>query len=66
MKPILKYPGGKRKELNIIKKFIPQYEGKYIEPFFGGGALFFELEPKNSLISDINQKLMNFYKEIGI
>lgn len=65
MKPILKYPGGKRKELNIIKKFIPQYEGKYIEPFFGGGALFFELEPKNSLISDINQKLMNFYKEIG-
>ena len=59
MKPILKYPGGKRKELNIIKKFIPQYKGKYIEPFFGGGALFFELEPKIALISDINQKLMN-------
>ncbi len=41
MKPMLKYRGGKSRELSEIKKYIPSFEGRYIEPFFGGGALFF-------------------------
>lgn len=64
MKPMLKYRGGKSRELDEIKKYIPSYKGKYIEAFFGGGALFFDLEPENSIINDINEPLMNFYRGI--
>lgn len=41
MKPLVKYRGGKSKEIPYIKKHIPNFKGRYIEPFFGGGALFF-------------------------
>lgn len=61
---MLKYRGGKSRELVEIKNFIPDYKGRYIEPFFGGGAVFFELEPKNAIINDINEPLMNFYRGI--
>lgn len=61
MKPLVKYRGGKSKEIQYIKKHIPHYDGRYIEPFFGGGALYFHLEPKRAIINDINSKLMSFY-----
>jgi DNA adenine methylase len=64
MKPLVKYRGGKSKEIPHLIKHIPQFNGKYIEPFFGGGALFFHLEPKKALINDINLKLISFY--IGV
>ncbi|MCL2132654.1 MAG: Dam family site-specific DNA-(adenine-N6)-methyltransferase, partial [Lentimicrobiaceae bacterium] len=61
MKPLVKYRGGKTNEIPNIAKHIPQYKGRYIEPFFGGGALYFHLEPKKAIINDINTKLMAFY-----
>jgi DNA adenine methylase len=61
MKPLVKYRGGKSKEIPNLIKHIPQFSGRYIEPFFGGGALFFHLEPKKAIINDINSKLMTFY-----
>lgn len=64
MKPLVKYRGGKSKEISYIKKHIPRFNGRYIEPFFGGGALFFYLEPKKAIINDINSKLMDFYKSV--
>lgn len=64
MKPIIKYRGGKSKEIPQILPYIPQFTGKYIEPFFGGGALFFYLEPSNAIINDINKNLIDFYKDI--
>ncbi|MBQ9466394.1 MAG: Dam family site-specific DNA-(adenine-N6)-methyltransferase [Muribaculaceae bacterium] len=64
MKPMIKYRGGKSRELPQLLGFIPRFKGRYIEPFFGGGALFFHLEPRMSIISDINAKLMKFY--IGV
>jgi len=64
MKPIIKYRGGKSNELQYIIKHIPAFNGRYIEPFFGGGALYFYLEPKKAIINDINSKLINFY--IGV
>lgn len=64
MKPILKYRGGKSKEIPFLEKHIPTFKGRYIEPFLGGGALFFHLEPKNAIINDINEKLISFYKGI--
>ena len=61
MKPLVKYRGGKSKEIPQIIKHIPQFDGHYIEPFFGGGALYFHLEPKKAIINDINSKLIAFY-----
>lgn len=64
MKPIIKYRGGKTQEIEKILPFIPEFSGKYIEPFFGGGALFFYLKPQDSIINDINENLINFYIDI--
>ena len=64
MKPLVKYRGGKSKEIPHLIKHIPQFTGRYIEPFFGGGALYFYLEPKKAIINDINSKLMAFYKGV--
>ena len=61
MKPLVKYRGGKTNEISNIEKHIPRYMGRYIEPFLGGGALYFHLEPKRAVINDINSKLMAFY-----
>lgn len=64
MKPIVKYRGGKSREIQNILPFIPEFTGRYIEPFFGGGALYFYLEPQRAIINDINSKLMNFYEGV--
>lgn len=61
MKPMIKYRGGKSKEIPMLYPHIPQFNGRYIEPFFGGGAMFFHLEPQHAIINDINTRLMQFY-----
>lgn len=61
MKPIIKYRGGKSKEINNFIKFIPNKYNRYIEPFAGGAALYFYLVPKSALINDINPQLIDFY-----
>lgn len=66
MKPILKYRGGKSKELSEILPFIPNFTGRYIEPFLGGGAMFFELAKEGSIINDINENLISFYKNLQL
>jgi len=63
MKPLIKWTGGKSKELKIIKEYIPTFN-RYIEPFFGGGALYFDLLPKQAKINDISTTLMNYYNLI--
>ena len=64
MKPIIKYRGGKSKEIPYLIQHIPPFEGRYIEPFFGGGAMYFHLEPENAIINDINARLMDFYRAV--
>ena len=61
---MIKYRGGKSKEIPNIMWHIPRFSGRYIEPFLGGGALFFHLEPKKAIINDINPKLINFYRGV--
>lgn len=58
---MIKYRGGKSKEIPHIMQHVPIYNGRYIEPFFGGGAVFFHLEPQRAIINDINAPLMSFY-----
>jgi DNA adenine methylase len=61
---MVKYRGGKSKELNQLMPFVPDTFSRYVEPFLGGGALYFALEPKNAVINDINSKLMGFYSGV--
>ena len=60
IKPLIKWPGGKSGEIGKIEKMIPSH-ARYIEPFFGGGALFFHLEPRKAIINDRSAPLMDFY-----
>lgn len=62
--PVLKWAGGKRQLLGELLPRIPDYKGKYIEPFIGGGALFFALLPENAILSDCNEELIQFYKTL--
>lgn len=61
MKPIIKYRGGKSKEISNFLQFVPKDFDRYVEPFLGGAALYFYLEPHSALINDINNRLINFY-----
>ncbi|RKS83483.1 DNA adenine methylase [Haloarcula quadrata] len=63
VKPILKWAGGKRQLLDELYSRFPESYSHYHEPFFGGGALFFDIEPDNGTINDTNTRLINFYKQ---
>ena len=63
-KPIVKWVGGKRQLLGALKANLPKKYNRYFEPFIGGGALFFELGPKNAVINDYNEELINLYRVI--
>ncbi len=65
MRPLIKWPGGKSSEIKYIYDLIPEYD-RYIEPFFGGGAVFFQLEPQKAVINDISTDLMAFYSFIKL
>lgn len=65
-RPLLKWAGGKGQLLNELSKKVPPSFGKYIEPFFGGGALFFHIQPQTAVIADSNPELINLYKTVAI
>lgn len=64
-KPILKWAGGKTQILGELLSKVPTSYGMYIEPFFGGGALFFALQPENAIIADSNPELINMYRQVA-
>ncbi len=64
MKPMFKYRGGKSKEIDRFINNMPKDYSGYIEPFLGGGALYFHLQPDKAIVNDINFKLFSFYKEM--
>lgn len=59
--PIVKWVGGKRQLMFELLKNLPKSYNRYFEPFIGGGALFFELQPEQAYISDMNEELINLY-----
>ncbi len=71
MKPFVKWAGGKRQILERIKGFIISSLDekdlnsiKYFEPFLGGGAVLFDLQPAKACVNDLNTDLINAYKVI--
>ena len=61
LKPFIKCAGGKGRVLKKIVSNFANYDDCYVEPFIGGGAILFDLQPKNAIISDINKDLINVY-----
>jgi DNA adenine methylase len=64
VRPFLKWAGGKRQLLNVLKEHLPKKYKTYYEPFVGGGAFLFDLQPKNAVINDSNGELINCYRMI--
>ena len=64
MKPIIKWPGGKSQEIKFFEHKIPKNYNRYVEPFMGGGGVFFNLEKEQSIINDINFELVSLYSLI--
>lgn len=70
MKPLIKWVGGKTQLLPVlntileydnIKKRLQSNTLEYVEPFFGGGALYFDLYPVDAWVNDANSEIINFY-----
>lgn len=65
-KPIIKYGGGKHKEIPHFEKYIPSKINTYYEPFLGGGAVYFYLAPQKAHLADVNDNLIHFYNDLKI
>jgi DNA adenine methylase len=62
--PFLKWVGGKRQIMPAIVEHLPKNTKTYIEPFIGGGAVLFHLQPKKAIINDFNSELINVYRVV--
>ena len=71
MAPFLKWVGGKRQLLPVLRRFYPDFSGRYFEPFVGSGAVFFDLLGRGALagrpatLSDDNADLIGCYRRVG-
>jgi DNA adenine methylase len=63
-RPFLKWAGGKGQLLAELRTLVPALRGRYFEPFLGGGALFFDLLPKRSVLSDVNAEIVACYATV--
>lgn len=61
MKPFMKYPGGKTKEVPLVRTYMPLNIERYFEPFVGGGSVYFDLNIHPSFINDFSFDLINLY-----
>jgi DNA adenine methylase len=61
VRPLLKWAGGKRALTHEITPHLKGYN-RYHEPFFGGGAVFFDLAPRSAVVGDLNPELINCYE----
>jgi DNA adenine methylase len=65
LKPFIKWNGGKSDEIKLFEKYFPTQFTRYIEPFVGGGSVYFYLNHDNSVISDVHTELIDLYKSLG-
>ena len=62
--PFIKWLGGKSKQLVCLRSRLPERIGTYVEPFVGGGALFFDIQPADAILNDVNPRLINLYVSV--
>lgn len=65
LKPLIKWSGGKSDEIKLFQQHIPKEYDTYLEPFIGGGSVFFHLSPAKSVISDVHSELVDLYQCVG-
>lgn len=63
-KPFIKWVGGKTQLLPELRKRMLEHIGTYVEPFVGGGALFFDVQPADAKLNDVNPRLINLYVSV--
>jgi DNA adenine methylase len=64
MKPMFKWSGGKRRELQHVQELTPDKFSNYCEPFVGGGAVLFSLSHDSNFVGDTNADVINFYNVV--
>ena len=64
LKPLVKWSGGKTDELKKIMPHLPESYTTYLEPFIGGGAVYFHVNPESSVISDVHTELIDLYQAV--
>lgn len=64
MEPLIKWLGGKRQLLGVLRARMPRHYQTYYEPFLGGGALFLASEPRKSVLGDTNASLIHMYQAV--
>ena len=64
MTPFVKWVGGKTQLLDRLIERVPNTYNRYFEPFLGGGAMLLALKPKKAIVGDINEQLINIYKQL--
>lgn len=64
LQPFLKWAGGKRQILPVIRNYVPKQFNVYYEPFIGAGAVLFGIQPRVAIINDTNAELINCYQVI--
>ena len=62
--PLVKWSGGKKDEIKMFYTHIPPDIDTYLEPFIGGGSLFFHINHSKNVINDVHTELIAFYKSI--
>ena len=62
--PMIKWSGGKKDEMKHIIQYIPKSYDTYLEPFIGGGAVYFHANPSKAVINDVHTELIDFYRSI--
>ncbi len=67
VKPFLRWAGGKSKIVRFLAAFLPPWNSyaRYFEPFVGAGALFFFIGPREAVLSDLNEDLINCYRQVA-
>jgi DNA adenine methylase len=65
LKPLIKWSGGKSDEIKLFEQYFPTNYDKYIEPFVGGGSVYFYLNPTSAVINDVHTELIDFYTSIA-
>ena len=64
LEPIIKWPGGKEKELQQIIEHCPQYFENFYEPFVGGGSVFMAIRAEKYFVNDFSTELISLYRAI--
>ena len=64
LSPIIKWSGGKKDEIKKFINYIPKTYDTYLEPFIGGGAVYFHINPQKAVINDVHTELVDFYQSI--